>query len=58
MEKIVASIQQATTEAELKSLKSYLAKEDETIKRNVAILDDALAVLDPAAYSLGYAFLL
>ncbi len=58
MDKIVANIQQAVTESDWKSLRSYLGKEDEYIKKNANVLDEALTILDPAANSLGYAYIL
>ncbi len=59
MDKIVGAIQTlSNSEAELKQLKTFLAKEENTILKSFSVLDDVLNVLDPVQHTLGYSYIL
>lgn len=59
MDKIVGAIQGlSSTEQDLKTLRSILSKEENTIVKHLPYLDEVLQFLDPSAHSLGYAFIL
>lgn len=60
MDKLVGLIQSTNVnnEGDLKQLRAHLHKEEQTVIKNLPVLDDVLNVLDPAVHSLAYAFIL
>jgi COP9 signalosome complex subunit 3 len=59
MDKIVSQIQAlSSTEADLKQLRTNLQKGEEVIVKNINVVDDVLAQLDPSLFGLGWTFLL
>lgn len=59
MDKLVNAIHALSgSEQDLKNLKATLNKEEQVITKHLNVLDDVLAALDPAAFSLGYAYIL
>jgi hypothetical protein len=59
MDKIVSAINQlSNSDADLKTLKNLLQKEEGTILKNIGVLDEVLNVLDVQQNSLGFAYIL
>jgi hypothetical protein len=59
MDKLVSAIQtHSGSEQDLKQLKTLLQKEENVFMKNLSVLDEVLAALDPTAHSLGYTFVL
>jgi len=56
MDKVISSIQSVdpNSEKELRTLKGILLKADEVLFKNLPHLDEALAILDPSAHTMGW----
>lgn len=59
LNKLVTHVQGLSdSEGDLKSLKTLLTKNEESLVKNINLLEDALNTLDPNRHSLGWLFLL
>lgn len=54
----MTAIQSSVTPADLKQLKTLLSKEETILLKNLPVLDEVLNILDPAAHSLGWTYIL